>query len=171
MLITGKSSVVLGFEIPIETEERVGAELVIVTTLLVTSAPKEVPSDGVTITYHSSPLVVWSEGRVLPTVPGLGAPFTNHANVVPDSASPSTSSKTYVATSGSVVLAVAGVIKRLLIEGGLFVGALPSEIWYVAVSHTSFELPPVPSAAFTATSIDTTPEPVDGAVQSTLQLL
>ena len=64
-----------------------------------------------------------------------------------------------------------GLSKILLTVGAVLVGALPSEIWYVEVSHTSLEVLPVPSTAFAATSIDTTPEPVEGAVQSTLQLL
>ena len=55
---TDKSSVVEGFTVSIETDERIGTELAMVIGLEATIAPKSVPSLGVTSTFQFSPFSV-----------------------------------------------------------------------------------------------------------------
>ena len=74
-----------------------------------TGLPSSVPSLGVTVAFHDSPLAVRDDGTVIWSfLEDTKTPSLYHLIIVPDSESPSESWKVYVNVSVSVVTGFVG---------------------------------------------------------------
>ena len=116
-----------------------------------TGAPSSVPSLGVTVTFHDSPLEVRDDGTVIWSfLEDSRIPSLYHLINVPDSESPSESWKVYVSVSVSVVTGFAGDSRTLVAVGGLFGAGPDSGTVIVVVPHASPLFPFAPLAVIPA---------------------